>query len=133
MSRGWLDRTLWGLALAVTAAGLLLTVEQAKRWSSASNRLARKDADRTQLLAMAGALRQYEAALEQYDAEVTDEPSNLMPMLGNVVPEPQKLDIRDSVSECGEGWNLWRKEISFGEVPLGKVAEFVSGLVMSFR
>jgi hypothetical protein len=121
----WLDRTLWMSVIAVGALSLFLTARQFVYMRAASGRLARKVEELGRLLVLQDELQRDEAARKRYEAIETGQPASLGGPLKEVVSEPEKLDIRDTVREAVPGWVVRQKEITFGDVPLGKAMEFV--------
>lgn len=128
MSKLASQRALWAVAIACVAAGAALTVRTFARAGELRGLLRAKAKAVQELRDIASDLNRYSSARAAFEQI---ERRTLIPLEGmlEVTMKPSRPEgTRQTRSEIAPGWTLRREEISFGEVPLLSVMQFLRGV-----
>jgi hypothetical protein len=115
----------WLCAGILLAAGTVMTGLNVRRANVVSERMNRKIGELKVLRSIEADLARYEAARKSVEQLPEKHPDPLLNAVQEILPGVKADDVRDTRRESVQGWVVRQKEISFGDVPVGKVMELV--------
>ena len=126
MKDKFISKLLWILSIIVIAAGAVTTAVSVRQAGVVAERINRKMLELNELRNMEKEVLRINAAKRAFDDLKDKQPVSLEGMIRETLSEYKCDEIRETGRENVDGWILYRKEISFGEIPIGKLMEFIN-------
>jgi hypothetical protein len=119
---------LWVVAVTALAVGVLLSIRTLAIAAETAERIDTRLEQYAELLIVEADLAACLAAAQAFAALPAQQPAELGALMVEVLPDHSPQDDRDFTQPAGPGWTLYRREVSFAELPLGDVMRLVSTL-----
>ena len=126
MKDKFISKPLWILSIIVIAVGAVTTAVSVRQAGVAADRINRKVLELNELSNMEKEVLKINAAKRAFDDLKNKQLVSLEGVIRETLPDYKCDEIRDSGRENVDEWILYRKEISFGEIPIGKLIEFIN-------
>ncbi len=118
-------RIVWASAALCLAAGLVLAVQSARGIRGSTERLERKLRDIEKLKALEREEKRCVQAQQMYEKLANKHPDSLEGLLKEFPSAYKADDSKEARKDLTAGWVVRQKELSFGEVSMEKIVEFV--------
>ena len=126
MKDKFISKLLWILSIIVIAVGAVTTAVSIQQTGVAAERMNRKILELNELRNMEKDILKIDSAKRAFNDLKDKQPVSLEGMIREILPEYKCDEIRETGRENVDGWILYRKEISFAEIPIGRLMEFVN-------
>ena len=125
MTERFLGRALWSAAAAALAAGVVMSVQTARRLDRADARLQRKQAQLAELRKMEQEANRHAAVRRALDALPVGQPASLKHVLAEAFGDGEMPESRDFIRGSVPGWRIREKELIFDEASFARIMAFI--------